>query len=73
MTIVSREIRRHRISLKKSLGFQPQDTTPEWGKKREIIRALVKRVEVDKEEIRVIYRIPPQPFALTPGCGSVLD
>ncbi|MFO0824593.1 MAG: recombinase family protein [Gemmataceae bacterium] len=36
--------------------------TANWTLKRDVIRGLVKRVEIDKEEIRVVYRIPPQPF-----------
>jgi site-specific DNA recombinase len=41
----------------------------DWATRRAIIRALVKRVEVDREEIRVVYRIPPGPVAETPACS----
>jgi site-specific DNA recombinase len=33
----------------------------EWETKRTIIRTLVKRVELDLDEIRVIFRIGPEP------------
>lgn len=34
----------------------------DWLKRREIIRALVKQVEVDKEVVRIVYRVNPPPF-----------
>ncbi len=37
-----------------------------WSDKREVIRALVKRVEVGKDEVRVVYKIGPLPFVLVP-------
>jgi site-specific DNA recombinase len=36
--------------------------------KRKILRQLIKRIEVDQEEIRIVYRINPFPFA--PGLGE---
>ncbi len=35
----------------------------DWLTRREIIRALVKRVEIDQEQVRVVFRVnpPPQP------------
>ena len=35
---------------------------PDWSTRREIIRALVKQVEIDEEEVRVVYRVSPSPF-----------
>jgi site-specific DNA recombinase len=35
----------------------------DWLTRREIIRALVKRVEIDREQVRVIFRINPPPPA----------
>ena len=33
----------------------------DWLTRREIIRALVKRVEIDQEQVRVVFRVnPPQ-------------
>jgi site-specific DNA recombinase len=51
----------------------------DWHKRREIIRALVKRIEVGHEEIRIIYRVSPPPFVNSPGrgtfehCGRLLE
>ena len=35
--------------------------------KRELIRTLVKRVEIGKEEVKVIFRIMPDPFESSPN------
>jgi site-specific DNA recombinase len=35
---------------------------PDWATRRKIIRALVKRVEVDEREVRIVYRVSPSPF-----------
>ncbi|HEV3258772.1 MAG TPA: recombinase family protein [Gemmataceae bacterium] len=45
----------------------------DWQKRREIIRTLVKRIEVDDEEVRVIYRINPHPFVEGPDGGLCQD
>src|SRR5262249_41978643 len=39
----------------------------------EIIRALVKRVEIDTDEVRVVYKVPPHPFAESPEGGCLQD
>jgi len=44
-----------------------------WSDKREVIRALVKRVEVGKEEVRVVYKIGQLPFVLGPASGASLQ
>lgn len=46
-------------------GLQDAD----WMTRREIIRALVKRVEIDKENVRVVYKVSPSPFADSPERG----
>src|SRR5205823_5975201 len=33
--------------------------TVDWATRREIIRALVKRVEIDQEQVHVIFRVGP--------------
>jgi site-specific DNA recombinase len=33
----------------------------DWSTRREIIRALVKRVEIDQEQVRVVFRVNPPP------------
>jgi site-specific DNA recombinase len=39
--------------------------------RRAIVCALVKRVEVHAEEVRVVYRVPPDPFVERPDGGDV--
>jgi site-specific DNA recombinase len=42
---------------------------PDWDTRREVIRALVKRVEIDEQEVRVVYRVSPSPFEGGPQQG----
>ena len=44
-------------------------TKAEWATRREIIRALVKRVEMGNEEVRIVYRVAPVPFVDPPPGG----
>ena len=43
------------FSTKVQAGLQNAD----WQTRREIIRALVKRVEIDEQQIRVVFRVSP--------------
>ena len=45
---------------------------PDWNTRREVIRALVKRVEIDEQEVRIVYRVMPTPFEGGPqrGCSQ---
>ena len=38
--------------------------------RREVIRALVKRIEVSAEEVRIVYRVAPVPFVERPSGGA---
>jgi site-specific DNA recombinase len=44
-----------------------------WETRRHIIRALLKRVEVNEEGIRLIYKVPPHPFVEGPQRGGLQD
>jgi site-specific DNA recombinase len=44
----------------------------DWATRREVIRAVVKRVEVRAQEVRIVYRVAPLPFVERP-CGGVLQ
>jgi site-specific DNA recombinase len=44
-----------------------------WATRREIIRALVKRIEVGTEEVRVVYKVNPRPFVEGPERGRLQD
>jgi site-specific DNA recombinase len=45
----------------------------DWAKRREIIRALVKRVEIGHDEVRIVYWVAPVPFVEAPAGGSFQD
>ncbi len=45
----------------------------DWTRRREIIRALVKRVEVGTEEVKVVFRVGPDPFGLGLDRGPLQD
>ena len=47
--------------------------TLDWTSKREVIRALVKRVEIGKEDVRVVYKIGQLPFVQGPASGASLQ
>ncbi len=42
---------------------------PTWATRREIIRALVKQIEIDEGEVRIVYRISPAPRNGAPETG----
>src|SRR5512135_3733773 len=42
---------------------------PDWDTRREIVRASVKKVEVDEQEVRIVYRVGPSPFEGGPQQG----
>lgn len=45
----------------------------DWATRREIIRALVKQIEVKDEEVRIVYRVNTVPFVEAPNGGNVQD
>jgi len=45
----------------------------DWMTKREIMRSLVKHIEVDEESVRVVYKVPPSPFVQAPEKGRLQD
>jgi len=49
-----------------SSGLEEAD----WGTQREIVRSLVKRVEVDEDNVQVVYRVDPRPFVEGPSGGQ---
>jgi len=44
---------------------------PSWETRREVVRALVKKVEVDEQEVRIVYRVSPSPFEGRPQQGRL--
>jgi site-specific DNA recombinase len=54
--------------------IQRRMTTLDWSLQRDLIRLFVKRVEVDHDEINVVFRVAPPPGSLPPqGCSTLLD
>jgi site-specific DNA recombinase len=45
----------------------------DWSTRRDVIRALVKRIEIDGKEVRVVYRVDLSPFADGPEGGRLPD
>jgi site-specific DNA recombinase len=45
----------------------------DWSRKREMIRALVKRVEVAHDQVKVVFRIDPRPGDPSPEKKSLQD
>jgi site-specific DNA recombinase len=45
----------------------------DWATRREVIRALVKQIEIGEEDIQIVYRVPPVPFEEGPDGGFLQD
>ena len=62
------------ISRLEEFGEKVKDNLAEadWQKQRELIRMLVKRVEIGKEEVKIVFRIPPDP-AISGSDGNSLQ
>ena len=41
--------------------------------RREVIRALVKQIQIGHDEVRIVYRVPPVPFVERPEGGVLQD
>src|SRR3712207_50924 len=39
----------------------------DWPGRREVVRALVRRIEIDREGIEIVFRIPPPSSPPTPS------
>jgi site-specific DNA recombinase len=50
-------------------GLQEAD----WQTRRDILRALIKHVEVGSEEVRIVYKVNPRPFDGGPNGGRSQD
>jgi site-specific DNA recombinase len=45
----------------------------DWTTRREVIRALVKQIEIGDANVHVVYRVAPIPFAKRPSGGDLQD
>ena len=55
------------------LGTVGENCSLEYAEKLEVIRAVVKRIELSDEEVRLIYRVAPVPFVERPSRGALQD
>jgi site-specific DNA recombinase len=53
------------FSAKVKSGVQKAD----WLSRRDLIRGLVKRVEVDRQQVKIVFRVGPDPFEPGPERG----
>ena len=44
-----------------------------WDTRRAILRTLIKKVELGKETIRIVYKVSPRPFDQGPSRGPLQD
>ena len=45
----------------------------DWSLKRELMKLLVERIEIHRDEVRLVYKVPPNPFALSPDNRGFLQ
>jgi site-specific DNA recombinase len=45
----------------------------DFATKRSLLRLLVNRIEVDTDEVRIVYKVHPRPFVLRPVRGDFLQ
>jgi site-specific DNA recombinase len=45
----------------------------DWTSRRDVIRALVRRIEISERDIRIVYRVAPVPFSERPRDGVLQD
>lgn len=41
--------------------------------RRQLLRLLIKRIEIDIEEVRIVCKVQPHPFALSPASRGFLQ
>lgn len=45
----------------------------DWSLKRDLVKLLINRIELNREEIRLVYKVPPNPFVLSPDNRGFLQ
>ena len=45
----------------------------DFALQRKLLQLLVRRIEIDADEIRIVYKVQPHPFVLSPGRGILQD
>jgi site-specific DNA recombinase len=68
------DIREMRLVIDNLAQFSQRVTSglneADWETRRQIIRTLVKRIEVDVEQVKVVYRVDIRPFEPSPERGA---
>jgi site-specific DNA recombinase len=45
----------------------------DFATRRRLLRLLVDRIEVDRDEVRIVYKVQPRPFAPSPASRGILQ
>ena len=45
----------------------------DFATRRKLLRLLINRIEVDQDEIRIVYKVQPSPFVQGPASRGVLQ
>lgn len=43
----------------------------DFALKRKLLQLLIQRIEVDRDEVRIVYKVQPHPFVLSPDRGNL--
>jgi site-specific DNA recombinase len=66
-----------RLIVHKFQAFADQITAglenADFATRRQLLRLLIKRIEIDVDEVRIVYKVTPHPFALGPDRGNLQD
>ena len=45
----------------------------DWSLKRDLLKLLIERIEINRDEVRLVYKVPPNPFVLSPDNRGFLQ
>ena len=58
-------------SLSKSISAGLEEA--DWSLKRDLLKLLIDRIEIHRDEVRLVYKVPPNPFSLSPVNRGILQ
>jgi site-specific DNA recombinase len=58
-------------TLASSIGSRLDDA--DWSLKRDLLKLLIERIEIHRDEVRLVYKVPPNPFVLSPDNRGFLQ
>lgn len=58
-------------SLAQTVGERLNEA--DWALKRDLLKLLIERIEIHRTEIRLVYKVPPNPFVLSPDNRGFLQ